>query len=104
MLGRMNFPFLRTNTALPGIGLAVACLLFGSSDTPADEPISLIDSTDPTAGWSFDNGREFPGATGELLAAPGAGPRGEDALKLVGDFTNGGGYVQASGFVSGVSG
>lgn len=58
-------------------------------------PIPLIDPSDVAAGWRFDNGREFPGATGELVVDPGAGVRGEDCLKLIGDFTGGGGYVQA---------
>ena len=52
-----------------------------------------------TAGWTFDNGRDFPGTTGQLAADPDGPPsRGGAAggsMKLVGDFTKGGAYVQA---------
>ncbi len=38
-------------------------------------------------GWTFDNGQEFPGATGKLSIDDGA-------LKLEGNFTSGGNYVE----------
>lgn len=72
------------------IFLIIAALV---SATPlsAETGIALIDSAED---WSFNNGSEFPGATGSLTLEPGA--RNEaPALKLVGDFTGGGGYVQA---------
>lgn len=64
---------------------ALAILLSFGALTPAAEPISLMK---PAEAWSFDNGREFPGATGSLSVKDGT-------LNLVGDFTGGGGYVQA---------
>jgi hypothetical protein len=54
-----------------------------------------VSEQDPKAGWTFDNGREFPGAAGSLTADSENRHDGRDSLKLVGDFTNGGGYVQA---------
>jgi hypothetical protein len=56
-------------------------------------PVALIDAAKPTEGWRFDNGQEFPGAKGKVEAAGGG-------LKLIGDFTGGGGYVQAQRAVS----
>src|SRR5687767_7888621 len=61
---------------------------------PAADVVQLVDAKAPLAGWKFDNGQEFKGATGSLTVDPGAGPQGRDCLKLVGDFTNGGQYVQ----------
>ncbi|MCW1885380.1 hypothetical protein OKA04_11625 [Luteolibacter flavescens] len=51
-------------------------------------PLDLINADKPADGWAFDNGREFPGATGKLDGK-------EGVLTLTGDFTGGGGYVQA---------
>ena len=51
-------------------------------------PVPLIDAAKPAEGWTFNNGQEFPGATGKLEAM-------EGGLRLIGDFTGGGGYVQA---------
>jgi hypothetical protein len=48
-------------------------------------------------GWTFDNGREFPGATGKLSVDAAAKHNGKDSLRLDGDFTKGGNYVQAAG-------
>jgi hypothetical protein len=60
----------------------------------AAEPVALIDPSKPAGGWTFDNGREFPGAQGKLELA--AEPfRGKPVLSLHGDFTKGGNYVQA---------
>ncbi|TWT77843.1 hypothetical protein Pla123a_16390 [Posidoniimonas polymericola] len=56
----------------------------------AAEPTLLIDPARPTGGWSFDNGREFPGAVGSLELTE----RG--TLDLHFNFTGGGAYVQAA--------
>ncbi|MCX5669786.1 MAG: hypothetical protein NTU94_00485, partial [Planctomycetota bacterium] len=48
-------------------------------------------------GWTFDNGREFPGATGKLSVDAAAKHNGKDSLRLDADFTKGGNYVQAAG-------
>lgn len=61
----------------------------------AQEAVPLITPGSPTAGWTFDHGREFPGATGSLTADPEAGRAGRESLKLTGDFSKGGQYVQA---------
>ena len=61
----------------------------------ADEHISLISPDDPASNWAFNNGREFPGATGSLETDAGASREECPSLKLTGDFTKGGGYVQA---------
>ncbi len=55
---------------------------------------SLVDPNLPKGGWKFDNGREFPGATGSLHV-PKESYRGEPVLQLDGNFTKGGNYVQA---------
>ncbi len=55
----------------------------------------MVSLMTPTGAWSFDNGSEFPGATGGLTVEPRTGRDGKDRLKLVGNFTKGGNYVQA---------
>jgi hypothetical protein len=60
----------------------------------AVEPRALIDPSQPAGGWTFDNGREFPGAQGKLELAD-EPFRGKPVLSLHGDFTQGGNYVQA---------
>lgn len=57
----------------------------------AADPASLLDAKAANMGWSFGNGAEFPGATGNLSVDADAG----NALKLDGDFSKGGKYVQA---------
>lgn len=68
----------------------LTCLLaalLSFSPAPGSERIPLADAADPVKGWAFDNGQEFPGAKGRIDADAGT-------LKLTGDFTGGGGYVQ----------
>ena len=60
-----------------------------------EEPMSLIDHGDKQGGWRFDNGREFPGAKGQLVLAD-EHFRDQPVLSLRGDFTEGGNYVQAA--------
>ena len=45
--------------------------------------------------WTFDSGREFKGATGKLSLVKDQPAAGRNALRLEGDFTAGGAYVQA---------
>lgn len=59
----------------------------------AGEEVALIDATNPTAGWSFNNGAEFPGAKGGLYVEEGVEPQRRPAFRLEGDFTGGGNYV-----------
>ncbi len=68
----------------------------------AQEAVPLLDPKDPAAGWHFNNGQEFPGATGGLVADAGAKREGRASLRLAGDFTNGGNYVEAGRKIDGV--
>ena len=74
--------------------LPLLLLLALAAATRGQEPVSLIDPSQPAGGWQFGNGPEFPGAQGKLeLAAESF--RGKPTLSLYGDFTAGGNYVQA---------
>ncbi|MGD0094111.1 MAG: hypothetical protein ABSE73_29735, partial [Planctomycetota bacterium] len=61
----------------------------------AAEAVPLGDPASPTWGFKFDAGREFPGAVGKLGVDPDVLRDGKPCLKLEGDFTKGGNYVQA---------
>src|SRR5438093_8776899 len=61
----------------------------------AQQPVSLMEPGKDAMGWKFGNGGEFPGATGSLAVDASAKRDGRDSLKLTGDFTKGGKYVQA---------
>lgn len=56
------------------------------------EAIDLIVADQPAGGWKFNNGAEFPGATGNVTLAT----DGQPTLILHGDFTKGGNYVDTS--------
>ncbi len=71
--------------------LSIAWLALAGA-APAADVVPLTDPDKKTLGWSFDNGREFPGATGALTVAE---HDGSEVLRLAGDFTKGGAYVQA---------
>lgn len=79
--------------SLAGV-LTAACFVVAGT-TAAQESAPLIDPRDPAREWKFDNGKEFPGATGSLASDPQAQRQGRGSLKLVGDFHKGGNYVQA---------
>jgi len=88
--------FARSNLfrTLHNLLIALMVILF-QAPSKAEEVVSLIDPTDAEEVWEFGNGPEFPGATGSL-SLDSKVTRGEnDSLKMVGDFTGGGGYVQA---------
>jgi hypothetical protein len=74
---------------------AVVAIALLCSTARAQETISLMSPKDVGAGWTFNNGAEFPGATGGLTVDAEVRRDGRDSLKLVGDFTKGGKYVQA---------
>lgn len=60
------------------------------------EELPLIDPATPGKGWSFNNGQEFGGGAKGGLAEDGASKReGKPSLKLEGDFSKAGMYVQA---------
>ncbi|QDU76690.1 hypothetical protein Pan97_37450 [Bremerella volcania] len=58
----------------------------------AQRPVQLIDAQQKLGGWTFDNGKEFPGAVGHLELKQEQQP----TLVLHGDFSSGGMYVQAA--------
>ena len=68
----------------------------------AQETVPLISPNDPGAAWKFNNGQEFPGATGGLTVDAEANREGRASLKLTGDFTKGGNYVDAGRAIDGV--
>src|SRR5436305_13894859 len=87
----MPLNYLNRLLRLAAICAAISLVSWGAL---AQETVPLIAASDAAAGWTFDNGREFPGAVGGLTSDP-AGHDGHAALKLVGDFSKGGQYVQA---------
>lgn len=63
----------------------------------AQQSVSLTPSSEPNFGWTYDNGREFGGgAAGKLAVDPDAKQNGQDSLRLDGDFSKAGKYVQAA--------
>lgn len=73
----------------------LAVLAVVPSPAQCQQPLSLINPAQQRGGWKFDNGREFPGARGELeLSAERF--RDQPVLALRGDFKQGGNYVQAA--------
>ena len=68
----------------------------------AQESVPLISPGDPAVAWKFNNGQEFPGATGSLTVDAEAKREGRASLKLSGDFTKGGNYVEAGRAIDGV--
>ncbi len=70
-------------------------LAFWASCGQAQQAVSLMEAQKPGMGWEFGNGPEFPGATGGLVVDATVKHNGRETLKLSGDFTKGGNYVQA---------
>lgn len=60
----------------------------------AAETVDIVDPREPLSGWRFDNGQEFPGAKGGMAVDPDVDVQHRPALRLDGDFTGGGNYVQ----------
>jgi len=79
------------NRTFFSVGFVSLALLLAST-ARAQATVSLLG---PREAWNFNNGAEFPGAKGGLTADDDQGREGRKSLKLVGDFTGGGGYVQA---------
>jgi hypothetical protein len=73
--------------------LASLFLIHGGNARAADE-VALIDPDKPLDGWRFDNGPEFPGAKGGMAVDGDVEAQHRPALRLDGDFTGGGNYVQ----------
>ena len=77
----------------------ISTLLCLSASGYAAEPMTdlLSGSAKENYGWTFDNGSEFPGATGKLSVDTAVKHNGRESLRLDGNFTKGGNYVQAAG-------
>ena len=86
---------------IPALRLVAFTLLL-CSRMFAQETVPLIFTADPRTGWTFNNGQEFPGATGSLAVDAVAKREGRASLKLTGDFTKGGNYVEAGRKIDGV--
>ncbi len=67
----------------------------------AAEPVSLSDESKPGWGWTLGLGEEFPGAQGSLAVDTETVRNGKACLKLAGDFSKGGNYIQALAPVAG---
>lgn len=83
---------------MSSIRLFVAVLLmvgvFLPVTLPAADSVALIKPATDAGGWSFDNGQEFPGATGSVTIDDTVEPQRRAAIALHGDFSKGGNYVQ----------
>lgn len=75
------------------------CLLLSMAvpSSRADDAVALLDPAKPNLGWWFNDGREFPGAKGGVEKDADVQHGGKPALKVTGDFTQGGIYVSADG-------
>ncbi len=78
----------------------ISILLCASASGYAAEPMTIITAVkldeldDGRTEWTFDNGQEFPGAKGSLTIVKDEPQKGQSCLKLAGDFSGGGAYVQ----------
>ncbi|RYD34743.1 MAG: hypothetical protein EOP87_08630, partial [Verrucomicrobiaceae bacterium] len=71
-------------------------LILSAGLLAAQPPVHLIEDAQPSKGWSFNNGQEFGGGAKGGLEIDASAPRdGKPSLKLAGDFSKAGLYVQA---------
>ena len=83
-----------THSVLPAMLAALAFSL--AQHSFAHDAVPLIPVPEPSKGWSFNNGQEFGGgAKGGLEIDSSAVREGKPSLKLSGDFSKAGLYVQA---------
>ncbi|MEX0774546.1 MAG: sugar-binding protein [Phycisphaeraceae bacterium] len=73
----------------------VLLICLGVALTRAAEPVKLIEPDRENGGWELGNGPEFPGAKGGLSLDPTVKHDQAVSVKLQGDFSGGGNYVQA---------
>ncbi|MCL1888710.1 MAG: hypothetical protein FWF96_07575, partial [Kiritimatiellaeota bacterium] len=64
-----------------------------ASTLHAAKEVPLIDADNPAQGWRFNPGAEFPGAKGGIAQDDTVEPQRKPCIRLDGDFTGGGGYV-----------
>ena len=79
-------------------GLALVCLLVLPltlrAESKGDPPKLLLDDFEGNPeGWTFIDGREFPGAKGSLALDTAAAHGGKRSYRLQADFSGGGAYV-----------
>ncbi|HOM27603.1 MAG TPA: hypothetical protein PKV21_08900, partial [bacterium] len=60
------------------------------------EKIDLFEKDKELYGWKIGLGLEFKGAKGQLIIDDNVKYNGKPSLKLTGDFTEGGKYVEVS--------
>ena len=80
------------------IGVLALGFVCAGASVLAQNSVSLLVKGLDAYGWRFDNGREFPGAVGKL----GIDPADGNCLRLDGDFSKGGNYVEASATIDNV--
>src|SRR5690348_13729964 len=66
------------------------------SGTQVSGLLSIDEVVDGDVAWGFSLGQEFPGAKGSLTVVKDQPVKGTDSLKLAGDFTGGGQYVETT--------
>lgn len=84
---------------VPPVALTLACLLAVISAIAADEPkpLNLFPRSSGSYGWELSEGKEYAGAKGILAPDPNEPAiGGKRPLRLMGDFSEGGGYVAAT--------
>jgi hypothetical protein len=85
--------------ALIAAGLAGGTMGAAPTATAVDnvntEQLGDFETTDGWDAWSFHDGPEFPGATGELVRTDEDAHTGTYSARLTGDLTGGGNYVAA---------
>ena len=79
---------------VPFMCLLVATAALTAAPVRAADETSLFDTKNPLSGWTFGNGPEFPGAKGGIVVDEAVEPQHRPAIRLDGDFTAGGNYVQ----------
>lgn len=72
------------------IPTSLACLAAAEGETPSAITYGFEADAE---GWSFSNGKEFPGATGDATMDANVARSGKSSLKLAADFSAGGRYV-----------
>ena len=80
--------------------ILILILLLLVAHVRAEQDVQLLAPDKPAMGWNFDNGKEFPGAKGTLTVDPEVKHDGRESLRLIGDFSGGGNYVQMGRDVS----
>lgn len=87
------------------LGTAAVVPAGEAAPTPpaAGQEVRLDEFFDGEVDWALNLGTEFPGAQGTVSAAP--GPKaGQTAVRLAGDFSKGGAYIDTGRWLHGAGG